>query len=150
MTNLSINQQQPSHSRSDRDLTKVTKVRVRTTNKEAESANNKQKTKMKTTTMIINDSSSDNRNHSQGPIDVVRSPLNWQLAESTANALQMASDDLVQLYKRISLDHDLEERTRSEFLDKLSSSAGMARQTLQLVTRTSNGGTNFNNNTVSY
>lgn len=65
--------------------------------------------------------------------DVVRAPLNWQLAESTANSLQHAADNLVQLYKRISLDYDLEESTRTEFLQRLSSTAGVAQQTLRPV-----------------
>ena len=40
----------------------------------------------------------------------IRAPLNLQLADLTAVALARASSDLVQLYKRISLDHDLEEQ----------------------------------------
>jgi hypothetical protein len=123
-------------SRSERDLTKVTKVRVRTTTKD--DSNNttyiKQRTKMKTTTMIVNDPLPNNSSNSDGgATDVVRAPLNWQLAESTAAALQLASDNLVQLYKRISLDYDLEEETRTEFLRTLSTTAGIAQQTLRPV-----------------
>ena len=55
------------------------------------------------------------------------------MAESTAFALQQASDNLVQLYKRISLDYDLEESTRTEFLQRLASTAGTAQQTLRPV-----------------
>ena len=55
------------------------------------------------------------------------------MAESTAFALQQASDNLVQLYKRISLDYDLEESTRTEFLQRLASTAGTAQQTLKPV-----------------
>ena len=65
--------------------------------------------------------------------DVVRAPLNWHLAESTAIELQKASDNLVQLYKRISLDYDLEEGPRKELLHKLASTAGVAQQTLRPV-----------------
>lgn len=115
-------------SRSERDLTKVTKVRVRT--KDLESPSNKLRTKMKTTTMIV---SGDSAGQGQGPVDVVRAPLNWQLAESTALALQQASDNLVQLYKRISLDYELEEGTRREFLQHLATTAGVAQQTLRPV-----------------
>jgi hypothetical protein len=63
----------------------------------------------------------------------VRAPLNWHLAESTALELQKASDNLVQLYKRISLDYDLEEGPRKELLHKLASTAGVAQQTLRPV-----------------
>ncbi len=65
--------------------------------------------------------------------DVVRAPLNWHLAEATAIELQKASDNLVQLYKRISLDYDLEEGPRKELLHKLASTAGIAQQTLRPV-----------------
>ena len=43
------------HSRSERDLTKVTKVRVRTKDTAEAMPTSKQRTKMKTTTMIVND-----------------------------------------------------------------------------------------------
>ena len=145
-TNLTLSghgSQPQSHSRSERDLTKVTKVRVRTGSKE-ESNSNKQRAKMKTTTMIVNDggSSSVTSGEFAGPttVDVVRAPLNWQLAESTAQALQVASDNLVQLYKRISLDYELEESQRIEFLQRLASSAGVSQQTLRPVNPGYSGG----------
>jgi hypothetical protein len=75
-------------------------------------------------------------------VDVVRAPLNWQLTESTALALQQAADNLVQLYKRISLDYDLEESTRAEFLQRLAAAAGSAQNTLRPV----NPGTAANGN----
>lgn len=138
-------------SRSERDLTKVTKVRVRTTTKDDNNTTYiKQRTKMKTTTMIVNDPAADAKLvHQQkqqqvlpiASMDVVRAPLNWQLAESTAQALQQASDNLVQLYKRISLDYDLEEATRTEFLRRLQNTAGLAQQTLKPVNP---GGSPFN------
>lgn len=59
--------------------------------------------------------------------------MNWQLAESTAANLQRASADLVQLYKRISLDHDLEEADRTEFLRGLAAAAGQAAAALRPV-----------------
>ena len=130
-------------TQSERDLTRVTKVRVRTNanlapstathaaapgvnpgvhpgvnppgvsgsssavlTKETNNPNIQQqfkpRTKMKTTTMIV--TSEEN--------DVVRAPLNWQLVEQTISQLQKSSDDLVQLYKRISLDYDMEDGDR--------------------------------------
>ncbi|XP_059095788.1 mitogen-activated protein kinase-binding protein 1-like isoform X3 [Tigriopus californicus] len=141
----------PSHpsvagnlSRSERDLTKVTKVRVRSSPKEDSVTVNqppRQRTKMKTTTMIVNEpistSTSSPMSH-RGDIDVVRAPLNWQLAEATAKSLQLASDNLVQLYKRISLDYDLEETQRTELLRALAGSAGSAQHTLRPVAPGSN------------
>eukprot|EP00095_Tigriopus_kingsejongensis_P003257 maker-scaffold69_size418775-snap-gene-2.28 protein:Tk03257 transcript:maker-scaffold69_size418775-snap-gene-2.28-mRNA-1 annotation:"mitogen-activated protein kinase-binding protein 1-like isoform x2" len=132
-----------NHSRSERDLSKVTKVRVRSSPKNEVSplsqGSNRPRGKMKTTTMIVNDPSGPVSHYSQPPmdynpsIDVVRAPLNWQLAEATARSLQLASDNLVQLYKRISLDYDLEEAQRTEFLYQLASSAGSAQHTLRAV-----------------
>jgi hypothetical protein len=62
MTSLPSDLQMNNVTRSERDLTKVTKVRVRTNTKENSSAINvgpatfiKQRTKMKTTTMIVSD-----------------------------------------------------------------------------------------------
>ena len=119
-------------SRSERDLTKVTKVKVQAFPSPSQAP--MKRTKMKTTTMIVNDEEPP-RGQGQGQleVDVVRAPLDWQLADSTARALQTASDNLVQLYKRISLDHDLEESQRLEFLQKLTISAGSARSTLRPV-----------------
>ena len=137
--------QSGNHSRSERDLTKVTKVRVRPVNntpgaasaaaaQQQQSSEPKSRGKMKTTTMIINSSSADDNNSGNWPVDVVRAPLNAQLVESTSVALQQAADNLVQLYKRISLDHDLEEETRTRFLERLAGSAGTAAvQTLRPV-----------------
>ena len=44
-----------------------------------------------------------------------------------------ASDDLVQLYKRISLDYDMEDRERAQMLQKLGFMAGKSQQTLKPV-----------------
>ena len=44
-----------------------------------------------------------------------------------------ASDDLVQLYKRISLDYDMEDRERAQMLQKLGYMAGKSQQTLKPV-----------------
>lgn len=47
--------------------------------------------------------------------------------------LQKASDDLVQLYKRISLDYDMEDKERAKMLQKLAFMAGVSQQTLKPV-----------------
>ena len=65
--------------------------------------------------------------------DVVRAPLNWQLVEQTISQLQKSSDDLVQLYKRISLDYDMEDGDRAKMLQKLAYMAGVSQQTLKPV-----------------
>ncbi len=66
-------------------------------------------------------------------MDVVRAPLNRQLAESTAAAVQEAADNLVQLYKRICLDDELDEAVRKDLLARLAATAGTAQQTLRPV-----------------
>ena len=88
----------------------------------------KPRTKMKTTTMIVT-SPEENQ-------DVVRAPLNWQLVEQTISQLQKSSDDLVQLYKRISLDYDMEDGDRAKMLQKLAFMAGQSQQTLKPVNPT--------------
>ena len=65
--------------------------------------------------------------------DVVHEPLDWKLVEQTNMALQQASDNLVQLYKRISLDHSLQENMRIQFLQKLVITADIAQQTLRPI-----------------
>ena len=59
---------------------------------------------------------------------MVRAPLNWQLVDSTVVQLQKASDDLVQLYKRISLDYEMEDSERAQMLQKLAFTAGISQQ----------------------
>jgi len=135
-------------TQSERDLTKVTKVRVRTNNAKDQQqqlmstssstgAIFKPRTKMKTTTMIINqevvDLTKETKISTTNNVDVVRAPLNWQLVDQTASQLQKASDDLVQLYKRISLDYDMEDRERAQMLQKLGYMAGKSQQTLKPV-----------------
>ena len=65
--------------------------------------------------------------------DVVHEPLDWKLVEQTNMSLQQASDNLVQLYKRISLDHSLQENMRIQFLQKLVITADIAQQTLRPI-----------------
>lgn len=130
-------------SQSERDLSKVTKVRVRTNASmnigsgspiTKDQAAKPQRTKMKTTTMILS-SSGGGASGASGE-DVVRAPLNWQLVNHTVDSLQKSSDDLVQLYKRISLDYDMEEGERAKMLQKLAYVAGVSQQTLKPVNPT--------------
>lgn len=140
-------------TQSERDLSKVTKVRVRTnanmnigssgSTKELSSSTNtpgKPRTKMKTTTMILTGGSSGGTAVAAAAAasgeDVVRAPLNWHLVDHTIDALQKSSDDLVQLYKRISLDYDMEEGERAKMLQKLAYVAGVSQQTLKPVNPT--------------
>ena len=64
---------------------------------------------------------------------MVHEPLDWKLVEQTNMSLQQASDNLVQLYKRISLDHSLQENMRIQFLQKLVITADIAQQTLRPI-----------------
>ena len=48
--------------------------------------------------------------------------------------MQEAADDLVKLYKRISLDDDLDDTLRGELLSQLSAGASLTAGTLRLVT----------------
>ena len=121
----------PALARSDRDLTKVTKVRVRSsTTKDSES---KPRPKMKTTTMIVSNEPPPGVNR-PASIDVVHEPLDWRLVEQTRATIQEASDNLVQLYKRISLDHALDEGMRHRFLQDLVTSAEVSQATLRPLT----------------
>ena len=47
--------------------------------------------------------------------------------------MQEAADDLVKLYKRISLDDDLDDTLRGQLLSQLSAGAGLTAGTLRLV-----------------
>ncbi len=141
-TNLATLGQAPSQpnlasSRSERDLSKVTKVRVRTGGGRDEEGIQHQarRGKMKTTTMILSGGDMVNATPSAmvAQLDVVRAPLDRSLADSTAHTLRRAAADLVQLYKRISLDHELEEGERTGLLRSLASAAGSAQSTLRPV-----------------
>ena len=48
--------------------------------------------------------------------------------------MQEAADDLVKLYKRISLDDDLDDTLRGELLSQLTAGASLTQNTLRLVT----------------
>jgi hypothetical protein len=47
--------------------------------------------------------------------------------------LQESADDLVKLYKRVSLDDDLDDQLRSQLLSQLSAGATSTLSTLRLV-----------------
>ena len=66
--------------------------------------------------------------------DVLHAPLDWRLVEQTRSSLQEASDNLIQLYKRISLDHSLDEGLRHRFLQDLVTSADVGQATLRPLT----------------
>merc|ERR1711971_375413 len=101
------------------------------------------RTKMKTTTIISTDGA---MVVSQPPgtpqysvrgteaVDVTRAPLSRQLAERCGAKMQEAADDLVKLYKRISLDDDLDDTLRGELLSQLTAGASLTQNTLRLVT----------------
>merc|ERR1719427_1503862 len=66
-------------------------------------------------------------------VDVTRAPLSRQLAQRCGAKLQEAADDLVKLYKRVSLDDDLDDALRSQLLSQLSAGATGTAATLRLV-----------------
>ena len=70
-------------------------------------------------------------------VDLIAPPK----VETTAVAACDAADNLVQLYKRISLDHELDEAMRSDFLRRLTGAAGAAQQTLRPVGQAGNATT---------
>merc|ERR1719319_1815651 len=67
--------------------------------------------------------------------EVTRAPLSKELAQRTAQAMQEAADNLVKLYKRVSLDDDLNDHLRSELMAQLSCGAGATAGTLSLVSK---------------
>jgi len=69
--------------------------------------------------------------------DVTRSKLTRQLAQRTKVKVQEDAENLLKLYKRVSLDDDLEEEMRAELLSVLVSGASNAIQTLHLVCKNS-------------
>ena len=69
--------------------------------------------------------------------------------ETTALAARDAADNLVQLYKRISLDHELDEAVRSDFLRRLTGAAGAAQHTLRPVNPTATAGNSNSNATTT-
>ena len=53
--------------------------------------------------------------------------------------MQEAADDLVKLYKRVSLDDDLDDTLRGQLLSQLTAGASLTAGTLRLVTDTGHG-----------
>merc|ERR1719312_1130721 len=101
----------------------------------------RQRTKMKTTTIISNDGAMVVNQpeptyavRGTEAVDVTRAPLSRQLAERCGAKMQEAADDLVKLYKRISLDDDLDDTLRGELLSQLTAGASLTAGTLRLVT----------------
>jgi len=69
--------------------------------------------------------------------DVTRSRLTRNLAIRTKSKVQEDADNLLKLYKRVSLDDDLEEEQRAELLSVLVQGAHSTIQTLHLVCKNS-------------
>jgi len=139
----------PLRAKSERDLTRVAKVKVgsgglvSTESTSSQSINNipaKLRTKMKTTTLISNDGGAMVVNpqpliYQKGSeaVDVTRARLTMQLAQRTNFKMQESADDLVKLYKRVSLDDDLDDQLRAELLSQLAHGASQTLNTLKLV-----------------
>jgi len=139
----------PLRAKSERDLSRVAKVKVgsgalvSTESTSSQSINNipsKLRTKMKTTTLISNDGgamvvSPQPLIYQKGSeaVDVTRARLTMQLAQRTNFKMQESADDLVKLYKRVSLDDDLDDQLRAELLSQLAHGASQTLNTLKLV-----------------
>jgi len=136
----------PGRAKSERDLSRVARVNLGSGGGSRDNVSTpvqqKQRTKMKTTTIISGDGAVvvNNPDHPQfavrgtEAVDVTRAPLSRQLAERCGAKMQEAADDLVKLYKRISLDDDLDDTLRGELLSQLSAGASLTAGTLRLVT----------------
>merc|ERR1719431_2365086 len=141
----------PSRAKSERDLSRVARVNVSSSTRDISSGGSnsgcsntgqRQRTKMKTTTIISNDGAMVvNQPEPQyavrgtEAVDVTRAPLSRQLAQRCGAKMQEAADDLVKLYKRVSLDDDLDDTLRGELLSQLSAGASNTAATLRLVYR---------------
>eukprot|EP00090_Calanus_glacialis_P047022 TRINITY_DN951_c0_g1_i1.p1 TRINITY_DN951_c0_g1~~TRINITY_DN951_c0_g1_i1.p1 ORF type:complete len:1635 (-),score=371.74 TRINITY_DN951_c0_g1_i1:570-5474(-) len=137
----------PSRAKSERDLSRVARVNVSASARDISSGGSgssnpgqRQRTKMKTTTIISNDGAMVvNQPEPQyavrgtEAVDVTRAPLSRQLAQRCGAKMQEAADDLVKLYKRVSLDDDLDDTLRGELLSQLSAGASNTAATLRLV-----------------
>ncbi|XP_023335709.1 mitogen-activated protein kinase-binding protein 1 isoform X3 [Eurytemora carolleeae] len=136
----------PIRAKSERDLSRVAKVKVSSREEgggtSGASTPTKQRTKMKTTTIISNNGAMVVNAPPELPflsargseaVDVTRAKLTRQLAERTNLKMQESADDLVKLYKRVSLDDDLDDQVRSELLSQLSAGASSTLRTLKLV-----------------
>ena len=68
-------------------------------------------------------------------------PVQWENLDFFSHAccisdvfyVKESADDLVKLYKRVSLDDDLDDQLRSELLSQLSAGASSTLRTLKLV-----------------
>jgi len=139
----------PGRAKSERDLSRVARVNVSSSARDISSGGSgsgssnpgpRQRTKMKTTTIISNDGAMVvNQPEPQyavrgtEAVDVTRAPLSRQLAQRCGAKMQEAADDLVKLYKRVSLDDDLDDTLRGELLSQLSAGASNTAATLRLV-----------------
>merc|ERR1719232_2198681 len=140
----------PGRAKSERDLSRVARVNVSSSARDISSGGSgsgssnpgpRQRTKMKTTTIISNDGAMVvNQPEPQyavrgtEAVDVTRAPLSRQLAQRCGAKMQEAAEDLVKLYKRVSLDDDLDDTLRGELLSQLTAGASLTAGTLRLVT----------------
>jgi len=138
--------QGPHRAKSERDLSRVAKVKLG-------GQTQSQRTKMKTTTIISGDGGARVLS-APGPaqgmlvpqgmpvnqgveaVDVTRAPFSSQLVARCGARLHEAAEDLIKLYKRVSLDDDLDDSLRLEMLGQLGGEAAGAAATLRLVTDT--------------
>jgi hypothetical protein len=137
-----------NRAKSERDLSRVAKVKVAGQVRtevgpmQPQQMGQRMRTKMKTTTIISTDGAMVVSQPPGAPqysvkgteaVDVTRAPLSRQLAQRCGAKMQEAADDLVSLYKRVSLDDDLDDALRSELLSQLSAGASSTAATLKLV-----------------
>jgi len=134
----------PIRAKSERDLSRVAKVKLGSSGQSESGTSTptqrQQRTKMKTTTLISNDGAvvvkqAEPMMSAKGTeaVDVTRAKLSKQLADRTSYKLQESADDLVKLYKRVSLDDDLDDQLRSQLLSQLAAGATSTLNTLKLV-----------------
>jgi len=138
----------PGRAKSERDLSRVARVNLGSRDNVSQASrvdtptqSRGQRMKMKTTTIISGDGAvvvkpPETQYAVRGTeaVDVTRAPLSRQLAERCGAKMQEAADDLVKLYKRISLDDDLDDTLRGELLSQLTAGASLTQNTLRLVT----------------
>merc|ERR1719369_2295646 len=67
------------------------------------------------------------------PIDVSREPLSYSLVQACSDKIQEVADQLVIVYKRVSLDDAMDDNERHELLSQLSEGAARASNSLSLL-----------------
>merc|ERR1712179_663760 len=67
------------------------------------------------------------------PIDMSREPLSHSLVQACSDKIQEVADQLVMVYKRVSLDDALDDNERRDLLSQLSEGAALASNSLSLL-----------------